>query len=816
MFKLKKILPHIICLLVFAGMAMAYMHPLLKGKELLQSDIVNFKGMSKEIADFRKETGQEPLWTNAMFSGMPSYQISTLYPNNWSKKVLKILNSVLPRPANYLFWLMAGAYFMFLMLGVNWRYALVGSFAYAFASYSLIILEAGHNSKAHAMVFIAPVLGAILLTYRGKHILGAALLAFFLSLEIATNHLQITYYLLLIVLILGAVKLGNAIKQKQLPQFAKATGLMVIAALFAVGPNISALWTTADYGAETMRGKSELSYKQQSSGLDKEYAMRWSYGVSETFTLLIPNFMGGSSQGSLDEKSHVYQELINNGVPKQQAKGIIGSMPLYWGTQPFTSGPVYLGAVVCFLAMLGFLLIKTNDRWWLLFALILSVLLSWGHNFAAFSDLFFNYVPGYNKFRAVSMTLVMAQLILPILAVLGLKEFLSIGQASPDSKDKQSLKKNLTIATGIVGGLSLLFALMPGMFFDFTAANDGQLVKAGYPEWLVSALLEDRQSLLQSDAMRSLVFILLTAALLFAAQLGKIKAQLVGLLIAALVLTDLWPVAQRYLNDDDFISARKNKNIITPTAADKQILTDKDPNFRVFNLSVSTFNDSKTSYFHKSIGGYHGAKLKRYQELIDSCISRNNLAVLNMLNAKYFITPNKQGKPTVRKNPLALGNAWFVNKAMIVQNADEELAALNDFNPAQVAVIDKRFANELQNFSASPDSTARINFLEYQPNYLKYETEANKDQLAVFSEIYFANGWNAYVDGEPQPHWRANYVLRSMIIPSGNHTIEFKFEPKVYSTGENISLAGSVLWLLFVVGGVALDAMRTNKTEKTY
>ncbi|MBL4587581.1 MAG: hypothetical protein JKX84_11090 [Flavobacteriales bacterium] len=807
MTQLKKFLPHIISLLVFAGVALAYMNPLLKGKELLQSDIINFKGMSKEIADFREQTGEEPLWTNAMFSGMPAYQISTLYPNNWSKKVLKALNSVLPKPANYLFWLMVGAYFMFLMLGVNWRYALAGAFAYAFASYSLIILEAGHNSKVHAMIFMAPVLGSILLTYRGRYMLGAALLALFLSLEIATNHLQITYYLLLIVLILGAVKLVDAIKQKQLPHFAKATGVMVIAALFAVGPNISALWTTADYGAETMRGKSELSYKQESSGLDKSYAMRWSYGVGETFTLLIPNFMGGSSQGSLDTKSHVYEELIDNGVPKGQAKGIIGSMPIYWGTQPFTSGPVYLGAVICFLAMLGFLVIRTNDRWWLLFAFILSIMLAWGHNFAVFTDLVFNYLPGYNKFRAVSMTLVMAQLILPILAILGLKEFF-------ESNEKKILKKKLMIAAGTVGGICLLFTLMPGMFFDFSAENDGQLVKAGYPEWLVSALLEDRQSLLQSDAMRSLVFILITAGLLFAAQLGKLKANVVILLIAVLVLADLVPVAHRYLNEDDFISARKSKNLISPTAADKQILTDKDPNFRVINLSVSTFNDSKTSYFHKSIGGYHGAKLKRYQELIDSCISKTNLAVLNMLNTKYFITPDKQGNPSVRRNPLALGNAWFVEDVRFVENADEELAALqrDDFNPKKIAIIDTRFSENFEGFAVQKDSSAHIDFMEYRPNYLKYETETSKDQLVVFSEIYFANGWNAYIDGEPYPHWRANYVLRSMIVPAGEHEVEFKFEPDVYATGESISLAGSVLWLLFVVGGVVAEARKTQQT----
>ncbi|MCF8276806.1 MAG: hypothetical protein K9J17_08735 [Flavobacteriales bacterium] len=798
--KLKGLIPHVVVLLVFAAIALAYMHPLLQGKELFQSDIVNFLGMSQEIADFREETGEEPLWTNSMFGGMPAYQISVLYPNNWSRQLLTAMNSIVPKPANYLFWMMAGAYFMFLMMGVGWRYALVGSIGFAMASYSVIILEAGHNSKAFAMAFMAPVIGAILLTYKGRFFLGSALLALFLSLEIATNHLQITYYLLLVVLILGASKLVDAIKNGTIPNFAKATGVMVVAAFIAIGPNISGLWTTADYGAETMRGKSELSSKQESSGLDKDYAMRWSYGVGETFTLLIPDFMGGSSQGSLDEKSEVFEAMVDKGIPKNQAKGIISSLPLYWGTQPFTSGPVYLGAIICFLAMLGFLIIESSNKWWLIAAFVLSIMLSWGHNFAFFSDLFFNYVPGYNKFRAVSMTLVIAQLILPIAAVLGLKKFL-------DASDKQAMTKNLMIAVGIVGGICLLFVLLPGAFFDFSSPNDAQLANAGFPDWLVAALLNDRESLLQSDALRSLLFILISAAILFGAINKKVNANVAAIIIAVLVLIDLVQVDKRYLDEDDFVSARKNKNIITPTAADQQILADSDPNFRVINLAANTFNDSKTSYFHKSIGGYHGAKLKRYQELIDSCISKTNLAVLNMLNTKYFITPDKEGRPTVRRNPLALGNAWFVDDLRIVENADEELAALSDddFNPQRLAIIDKRFEQELSGFQASVDSAAGIYFLEYKPNYLKYATEASTEQLAVFSEIYFANGWNAYVDGQLKPHFRADYVLRSMRVPAGKHEVEFKFEPKVYYTGESMSLAGSILLVLFVVGGVALD-----------
>lgn len=806
--KLKKFLPHVLVTLGLLIVALAYMHPVvLEKKELIQSDIVNFLGMSKEIVDFREKTGEEPLWTNSMFGGMPAYQISTLYPNNWSKKIISVLNQSVPHPAGILFLMFAGAYFMFLMLGVSWRFALAGALAFGLASYSIIIIEAGHNSKAYAMAYMTPVIGAILLTYRGKYALGSALLALFLSLQIANNHLQITYYLLLTVLVLGAVKLVDAARNNELPNFAKATGLMVVAAIIAIGPNISALWTTADYGKETMRGKSELKAKAESSGLEKDYAMRWSYGVGETFTLLIPNFMGGSSMESflMDENSATYDAFMSHRPTTQQEARELQQLQqqttAYWGAQPFTSGPVYLGAIICFLAVLGMFVIKTSDRWWLFIAFLLSIMLSWGTNFAWFSDLFFNYFPGYNKFRAVSMTLVIAQLVLPILAVLGLKAFFEM-------TDKQERLKSLMIAFGTVGGISLLFWLMPGVFLDFISDSDERLLGTQY-EWLVDALQEDRSAMLSSDAMRSFFFIAIATGLLYVAHLGKLKATLAGGLVSVLVLVDLWQVDHRFLDEDDFVRKSQAKNVIAPTEADQQILADTDPNFRVINLATNTFNDSKTSYFHKSIGGYHGAKLERYQELIDSCISRTNLAVLNMLNTKYFITPDRTtGKPSVRRNPLALGNGWFVNEIVWVENADEELAYLNrnDFNPAEIAVIDKRFESTLSGFQPQVDSTAAIYLLEYKPNYLKYETESSADQLAVFSEIYFANGWNAYVDGELKPHWRANYVLRSMKVPAGKHTVEFKFEPQIYYTGENISLAGSVLLVLFVVGGIVLDA----------
>lgn len=805
--KLKKLLPHFIVLIGMAVVSLAYMSPALEGKKVWQSDIVHFKGMAKEIVDFREaHDGEEPLWTNSMFGGMPAYQVSVLYPSNWSKTILKILDFGLPRPANYLFLLMAGAYFMFIVLGIDWKTALVGALGVGLCSYTFIILEVGHNSKAHAMAFMAPVLGSVLLAYRGKLLLGASLTAFFLSLQVATNHLQITYYLALILVVLGIVKLIAAAKEGSLPAFIKTSLVLVVAAGIGVAPNASNLWTTAEYGKDTMRGKSELSAKEGTDGLQMDYATNWSYGVAETGTLLIPNFHGGASQSKLSKKSNVYEALIDNNVPKKQAESFIKGMPTYWGTQPGTSGPVYLGAIICFLAVLGMFVMKGADRWWLLLAFILSVMLSWGHNLQWFTDFFFQYVPGYNKFRAVSMTLVIAQLIVPVIAVFGLNAFLKADQ-------DDAMKKKLLGVVGAIGGFCLLFMIMPTMFFDFVGQSDDRLLAGGYPEWLVDAIVDDRESMMRTDAMRTLVFILLGAGLLFLFHLKKLKATPVVLGLVALVLADGVTVGKRYLDNDDFVKSKKVDKPYPLTASHDQILKDPTLSFRVMNRAKSTFNDAETSYYHQSIGGYHGAKLQRYQEVIDSCINRNNMNVLNMLNARWFIVNDQQGQERAQMNPGALGNAWFVGQFELVNDADAELAALNNFNPRTTAIIDKRFESELAGFTPQLDSLGEIVLLDNKANHLKYHTSCSTDQLAVFSEIYFANGWKAYIDGEFKPHWRANYILRSMVIPAGEHDLEFKFEPRSYMVGEKISLAGSILMLLFLVTGIGFE-LKGGKEEK--
>jgi hypothetical protein len=777
--RFKKLSPHLIVLLLFVGISFAYFSPLLQGKQLDMPDITNHKGMSKEVMDFREATGEEALWTNAMFSGMPAYQISTKSNNNLIQYVVKTISLGIPRPANILFLYLLGFYLLLLSLKVDYRLSAVGAIAFAFSSYFFIIIMAGHMTKALAIAYLPMVVAAVLYTYRGKMLLGGVLTALAVALELYANHLQITYYLVLVLILIGIVQFVKDLKANNLPDFAKRSGVLVLAALLASGTAVTRLSTTMEYGTESTRGKSELTNNldNKTSGLDKDYATSWSYGVAETFTLLIPNFYGGASQGSLTKYSETYQAIKR----APNAKQLIKQLPLYWGTQPFTSGPTYAGAIVMFLFIFGLLFVKSQMRVWILLATIMSVMLAWGKNFMPLTDLFLDYFPGYNKFRAVSMILIIAEFTLPLLGFVALNKFLTTDNSENEKK------KPLQLAFYIMGGVSLIFALMPTLFFDFVGGQDANLAKNGWP---IDALQADRAGLLSADAWRSFIFISFTFGAMWMFLKNKLSSKYVILIVGVLVLADMWTVNKRYLNDDHF--ARKSKVEIPyqATAADQQILRDTDPNFRVFNQSVSTFNDASTSYFHKSIGGYHGAKLKRYQELIENHISKGNMAVLNMLNTKYFITPKGQ----VQQNPAALGNAWFVNEIKSVPNADAEIAALNGFNPANRAIVDVRFSEQMMD--GLDNTGASITLTEYKPNYLKYNASSAKQGIVIFSEIYYDKGWNAYVDGELNPHFRANYVLRGMQIPAGNHVVEFKFEPAVYHVSERIALASSVVLLL--------------------
>jgi len=779
--KFKKFSPHLIVILLFVGISFTYFSPVLQGKLLNMADITHHKGMSKEVSDFREATGEEALWTNSMFSGMPAYQISTKSNGNLIQYIAKTISLGIPRPANMLFLYLLGFYLLLLSLKVDYRLSAVGAIAFSFSSYFFIIIMAGHMTKAHAIAYVPMVVAAVLYTYRGRMLLGGVLTALAVALELYANHLQITYYLVLMLILIGLFQFIKDFKANNLTDFSKRSGILILAALLGSATAVTRLSTTMEYGTESTRGKSELTNNldNKTSGLDKDYATSWSYGVAETFTLLIPNFYGGASQGELTTDSETYKAIKR----APNAKQIIKQLPLYWGTQPFTSGPTYAGSIVMFLFIFGLLFVKSEMRVWILLATIMSIMLAWGKNFMPLTDLFLDYFPGYDKFRAVSMILVIAEFTLPLLGFVALNKFLTT--EAPENEKK----KPLQLAFYIVGGLTLVFALIPNLFFDFVGGQDASLAKNGWP---INALQSDRAGLLSADAWRSFTFITLTFGTMWMFLKNKIRSNYVILIVGVLVLADMWTVNKRYLNDDNFARKRNVEVPYQATAADQQILRDTDPNFRVYNQSVSTFNDASTSYFHKSIGGYHGAKLKRYQELIENHIAKGNMAVLNMLNTKYFITPKGQAQ----QNPGAMGNAWFVNEINIVANADAEIITLDGFNPENTAIVDTRFNEQM--IVGLDNTEASIVLTEYKPNYLKYNSTTTKEGIAIFSEIYYDKGWNAYVDGELKPHFRANYVLRGMKIPAGNHVVEFKFEPAVYHVSERIALASSVILLLLL------------------
>lgn len=809
----KQIGPYIAILLIVLVVIFAYFNPLLEGKKLRQSDITQWKGMSKEITDFREKTGEEALWTNSMFGGMPAYQISVKYKGNLMRFADNILKLGLPHPANLVFLYFLGFFILLMVLKVDPWLALAGSVAFAFSSYFFIILEAGHNSKAHAIGYMAPVIAGILLAYRGKPMLGSIITAFFLALQLLANHLQITYYLAIVVVMLGVYELIDSAKEKTLPAFFKTTGLLAIAALLALSTNFSNIWATWEYGKETIRGKSELTTNAEirTSGLDKDYATQWSYGIGETFSLMIPNVKGGAS-GYLGNNDKAMDAVA------PEFKETIAGQNHYWGNQPFTSGPVYSGAIMVFLFILGLLLLKGSLRWWLLVVTVLSILLSWGKNFMPLTDFFMHYVPGYNKFRAVSMILVIADLAIPILGVLMLKE---VSEKPGLIKDKTRF---LYIAAGVTAGLALLFWLLPQTFFSFLSDMEQQAI-AEQRQGLEASQLNQfnsivfnmeaaRIAIFKADAIRSALFILFSAGLIWAYSMSLVKKWMFTAGFVLLIALDMIPVANRYLSSENFVNKSIVNNPYQPTEANKLIMKDADPNFRVFNTTVSAFQEGSTSYFHKSIGGYHGAKLRRYQELIDEHLSKGNEQVLNMLNTKYYIVSAQDRVPAVQINMDALGNAWFVQEIQMVENADEELKALTAFFPGKTAIVDKRFADMLEGFTPTYDSTASIKLDAYQPNKLNYSYTSSSDQLAVFSEIFYDKGWNAYLDGQKVPHFRVNYVLRAMVVPAGSHQIEFRFEPKAYFVGEKVSYAGSSIIILLLAGFLFMEYRKSRNAVK--
>lgn len=804
-FSWKKSLPHLIAIALFLILPIIYFSPILENKQLNQHDSMTYIGMSKEVVDYNKKGDDLALWTNSMFGGMPSYLIG-LPTKTAITSIYTVSNLFNLRPVNFVFLYLIGFYLTLILFGVSPWLAIVGAFAFGFGSYNFIIIAAGHASKAIAIGYMAPIIAGFFYALKKDKWIGSAVFSLFLALQIYSGHPQITYYTGLIVLIMGIVELYTAFKNKQIPDLMKRGLILAAFALIAVAANTSRLWTTVEYGKYSMRGKSDLTndITNKTTGLDRDYATHWSYGIGETMTLLIPNFSGGSSSVGFSEDSETGKILKSNNVPN--ANTLVKQLPGYWGDQPGTSGPVYFGAIVCFLFILGLFLVQGPIRVWIVVATLLSIALAWGHNFMPLTNLFLDYFPGYNKFRTVTMILVIAGFTFPLYAMLTLQKIADGGIST------KSLLKPLAWSVGLTAGISLIFALLPGISGSFVSAADGQ-----FPEWLHKSLISDRQSLLQTDALRSAIFILLAAGLIWAMAAKKLKVNTAILILGVLILVDMWGVDKRYLNDGNFVSDREAKNPIKATTADLDILKDKSIDYRVLNMGVSTFNDVSTSYFHKSIGGYHGAKMRRYQELIDFQISNEmallgerfgkiktesgvdslflGLNALNMLNTKYVIY-NPEAAPILNKR--ALGSVWLVDKYKIVDNADQEIAAVKMIDPAKEVVVDKKFQDQLTGVTLSNDSSAKISLTAYSPNIMTYHYQGNGNQLAVFSAIYYPKGWNAYIDGKVVPHFQANYLLRSMVLPKGNYDITFKFEPKSFLIGQKISYWSSLILLLLI------------------
>ena len=785
----------ILAIAIFLALNFIYFSPVLEGKTIQQDDVENIKDGFSEIREYKKETGRYALWSNAMFSGMPTYLMWLGYPANVAGHILDTYSSILPNPIGTVFLYLLGFFILLRSMGMNVWLSLLGSIAFAFSSYNFIIISAGHTNKAIVIGLFAPTIAGVLMAYRGKYLVGGVLTALALAMQIRANHYQMSYYLALGILIYVIVELIYSFKEKTISNYIKASVAMIAAVIIAVGINLTPLMLIEEYSHYTIRGKSELTLSEDinKDGLSKDYAFEYSYGVNESLSFLIPNVLGGSSAGELTKESETFKYLQKGGVPN--ATQIIKQLPLYWGEQAFTAGPVYFGAIVMFLFIFGLFLVKGRYKWWIFATFILTVMLSWGKHFESLSFLFFDYVPMYNKFRAVSSILTVTSLLIPLLAALAIKEMLD------EKVSKNETFKALRNSFIITGGLTFILAVMPSLVGSFVnEAKDQQVFGQAYKQ-IIDSIAQDRSNMLRSDAFRSFFFIFLAAALIFAYIKNKVKANVLVIAIAALILVDMWSVDKRYLNNDKFVKKSKKVEVeAVPDAIDQQILQDKDLYYRVYNLTVNPFTDASTSKFHKSIGGYHAAKMKRYQELIEYHISKGNMSVLNMLNTKYLIGQDQQsGQKLIQLNEQACGNAWYVSEIKYVANADSEITALTNFNAKTTAIVDERFKESLTGLNVLADSSANIRLTRYSPDTLSYESNASAEGFVVFSDIYYEKGWNAYVDGEKMPHVRVNYVLRGMKVSAGKHAIEFRFEPEKYYLGEKVSLASSVILVLLVL-----------------
>ena len=828
---MKKLLPDLIAILAFVLLSFAYFFPAdIENRILFQHDTAAGAGAGQEVKEYYEQTGERSRWTNSLFGGMPMYQIAPSYDSTKSLQwVQKAYQLFLPDYVCLTFMLMLGFYILLRVFGIPVWLAGLGGIMWAFSSYFFILISAGHIWKFITLAYVPPTIAGIVLAYRGKLLWGGILTALFVALQITSNHVQMSYYFFFVILFFVGAYFEKAWRTKTLPQFFKASAVLIVAALVGIAANVSNLYHTYAYSKETMRGKSELvqtgdAAKQTSSGLDRDYITQWSYGIDETLTLLVPNFKGGASAALSQSET-----AMSKANPMYSS--LYGSLTQYFGTQPMTSGPVYVGAFVLFLFVLGCFIVKGPLKWALIGATFFSIVLSWGKNFMPLTDFFIDYVPLYNKFRAVSSILVIAEFTIPLLAIFALKRLLE----EPEILKQE--KKPLGISLLLTAGIALLLAIAPGSIGSgYVPAQEAQMLQNAVNQQMIPAnelsdilanLGEMRAELVSSDALRSFIIIGIGCSLLWLYASGKLRSSLTIAGITILCLADMWGVNKRYLNDAQFVPHSIRTETFTKTNTDELILQDTSLDYRVLNFATSTFDDNNTSYWHKSVGGYHPAKLRRYQEMIEHHISpemqaaykaiataggemdsvdANKFRILNMLNTKYFIFPAGQQRQTVPiLNPHAYGNAWFVNKVQYVNNANEEIDALDSIIPTETAVVDARFKDVLKGATESyKDSLSSIRLTSYAPNRLTYETNNAQDGIAVFSEIYYPDGWHVTIDGQPAELARADYILRTMYVPAGQHTIEMRFDTTSLHVTEGIAYGALALLVIGIIVAVLI------------
>ena len=813
---LQRYAAYAVALALFVVVACIYCSPYLEGKVIQSGDGTSAAAAVQEVVQYSKATGDHSFWTGSMFSGMPNYQIGGGHyeANDWLKPFRKImLKGHSSTPWIFIIFFVC-FYAMMRAFNINKWLSIVGALATGFSSYFFIIVQAGHNTKTSSIALISVVVGGFYLIFRKRYGLGVVLTMLFTAVGFGP-HPQMSYYLFMMIGLFYLAELCIHIREKRYKDLLVGSLLFFGSFGVGLGTGSSTIFANQEYAEQTMRGgHSDLAKvddaQNKTKGLDLDYATQWSYGIDESLSFLIPGVMGGASTYDVGTDSELFKTLVKQGVPRSSAAQFCANVPLYWGDQPFTAGNVYMGAIVCFLFVLGLLVVRGPYKWAILAATLFSVFLAWGHNFMPLTEFFFKYFPMYSKFRAVSSILIVAEVAMPLLGFLAIKELMD----GTLSRDKAL--KNIYIAAGITGGLCLFIALFGGAVFDFQAPGDAAFATQ-LPGFAYQGILAEREALMKNDAWRSFLFILLAAATLWVFAYGKLKWGYMVAILGVLVMADMWPVNKRYLNDDSFVAKKNNKAVFQMQPYEQQILQDKDPHFRVMNLAANTFNDARTSYYLKSIGGYSAAKLRRYQDLIDQHISKMNMNVIGMLNAKYIIVPDKKsGQPQVQRNPYAMGNAWFVDTLQVVNTANEESNALNYVDLHTTAVLDKEFASYVTDFTPQRDPEAVVRLTKYTPRYIDYEYATSKPGTIVFSEIYYPYGWKATIDGQPVDHYRVNYMLRALNVPAGKHTIHFEFAPDSVKKGDTLAMVCIFIMygtMLVVLVNAIMGVLRKRKEE---